>query len=801
MSNETRNDSLPPEIARKLAESERVLRQYETVLNNTPDFAYIFDLQHHFIYINDSLLKMFGKTWEEAIGKTFLELGYEPWHAEMHKREIDQVAATKKPLRGVVPFNGTNGRRIYDYIFVPVFDARGEVEAVAGTTRDETDRLAAEGLNAQHSAIIESSEDAIISKDLNGIISSWNPAAERVFGYTAGEAIGQPVTILIPPEKIDEEPGILSAIRRGERIPAYETIRVRKDGTLVNISLTVSPILDRNGTVIGASKIARDITERKRAEAAFKETQQRYQMLFESMEEGYCVVEVIFDENNKVLDYMFVDANPSFEKQTGLKNVKSRRIREILPTQEQYWFDLFSSVVLTGETQKVERFSTAVNRWYEVCAFRVGSANRHHVGVVFNDVTERRRISNERQAMLESERAARTAAENAGRMKDEFLATLSHELRTPLSAILGYSALLSKGKMDSERSKEAAKTIERNARLQAKLIEDLLDMNRIISGKIRLDMQQMNVSEAIEEAVKTVRPSAEAKGVYLDVVLNDAAVLVHGDTGRVQQIVWNLLSNAVKFTPRGGRVNVGLVSVESHVEIRVADNGVGIEPGFLPYVFDRFSQADGSLTRHHGGLGLGLAIVKQLAELHGGNVRVESEGLDKGATFAVRLPVLSVMNAVAYSANESAASAQSQALSEGANINLEGVRALIVDDNTDSARLVETVLKEYQTTVTIASSAEAAFTLLSKAKFDILVSDISMPGEDGYQLIRRVRTMSHENRNIPAIALTAFARPEDRRRSILSGFQSHLAKPVEAIELAATIANQLGGGFHGMNPS
>ena len=395
--------------------------------------------------------------------------------------------------------------------------------------RDVTQQYLSEITSRRLAAIVASSDDAIIGKDLNSIITSWNIGAERIFGYTADEMIGTSIMRLIPPNRHAEEMEILAHIRRGERFDHFETIRLAKDGRELSVSVTVSPIKDSAGHVIGASKVARDITERRKAEAALK-------MAMEEVE----------------------------------------------------------------------------------------TANR------------------ERLQLLDSEREARSQAELASRMKDEFLATLSHELRTPLNAVLGWAHILRSGKLQIEELKQGLDTIERNARIQAQIIEDLLDMSRIISGKVRLDIAQIDLPAVLNDSIDTVRAAADAKGIQLQAVVDPRAGPISGDADRLRQVFWNLLNNAIKFTPKGGQARVLLERVKSHIEVSVIDTGEGIAPEFLPYVFDRFQQGDASTTRRHGGLGLGLAIVKQLVELHGGTVHVRSEGIDKGTTFTIHLPLLAV---------------------------------------------------------------------------------------------------------------------------------------------------------------
>ena len=517
-------------------------------------------------------------------------------------------------------------------------------------------------LRAHLAAVVESSDDAIITKTLKGIILSWNRGAERVFGYTAAEAIGRPVTILIPPDRVDEEPKILERLSRGERIDHYETVRKRKDGTLIDVSLTVSPIMNEQRKIVGASKIARDITAKKNWES-------------------------------------------------------------------------------------------------------------------------------EQQRLLNLERSARAEAERVSLLKDEFLATLSHELRTPLNAILGWAQILAaRTNLDSELA-EGLAVIERNTRVQTQLIEDLLDMSRIVSGKLRLDIQPVDLQDAIRAAVDSVRHSADAKSIRLQLVLDPLAGPVRGDAARLQQCFWNLLSNAIKFTPRNGRIQVTLERVNSHLEVCVVDDGQGISPEFLPYVFERFRQADASTTRRTGGLGLGLSIVKHLIELHGGSVRAKSAGAGKGATFCVELPLM-VVHAPEDRRKRTHPRSDSMTPVKMDHPSLQGITVLAVDDEPDARRLVQRVLESCGAKVLTAPSAKEALQMVARDRPDVIISDIGMPDEDGYDFMRKVRSLTPaEGGKTPAAALSAFARAEDRTRALRAGYQSHVAKPVEPSELTAVVAS------------
>nr|MBA2733557.1 response regulator [Acidobacteriota bacterium] len=397
-------------------------------------------------------------------------------------------------------------------------------------------------------------------------------------------------------------------------------------------------------------------------------------------------------------------------------------------------------------------------------------------------------------ARSDLERALR-AAEEASSAKDDFLATVSHELRTPLTPILGFARMLRSGQLDAANFERALASIERNAELQSLLIEDILDYARIIAGKLKLEVQPIDPAVVVEAAVDVVRPAATAKDVRLQVVLDSGAGPIAGDASRLQQVIWNLLTNAVKFTPRGGRVQVRLARVNSHIEITISDTGEGISPDFLPYVFDRFRQADNSISRRHGGLGLGLAIVRQLVEMHGGTVSVSSGGLEQGTTFTVKLPRMIIHDSLLVKEDSSRQhlTTEKRTVPFACPPELAGLRVLVVDDEADARDMLAVVLNSCKSIVTLAATAIEALDALKRVRPDVLISDIGMPGEDGYWLIGNIRALKPEDGGqTPAIALTAHARAEDRMRSLSAGYQMHVAKPVEPAELVIVLASLAG---------
>ncbi len=527
-----------------------------------------------------------------------------------------------------------------------------------------------------------------------------------------------------------------------------------------------------------------DITKRKRAEESVRESEERFRSLFDSIDEGFCIIEMIFDENNKAVDYLFVQANPALERLTGLKDAIGKTIREMVPDLEEYWFEFYGKVALTGEAARVENEAASMNRWFEIYASRVGNSTSR-VAVVFNNITERKQSEAERERLLAQEQKARAIAEAATRAKDEFIAVVSHELRNPLNSIIGYNRLLRQsGPLDSATQNKYLDIIESNARRQQTLIEDLLDTARIISGKLKLDIRPLNFVRVLQDTLDAARPTAETKQITISVELEESVLLgadITGDPDRLQQVIWNLLSNAIKFTPERGAVLVRLARAAEHVQLTVTDTGNGLSPELLPQVFDRFQQADSSSTRRHGGLGLGLALVKQLVELHGGTIAVSSPGEGQGATFTLTLPLRAVLRS-----EPAALPLQAAAVNPSL---LTGLRVLVVDDEAEGREIITFILSTHGAEVTTVASTTAALAVLANAATkppDLIVSDIGMPDMDGYELLRQVR---QQGLLMPAIAVTAFGRTEDRLRALTAGFQMHVPKPVEADELLAVVVS------------
>jgi PAS domain S-box-containing protein len=695
--------------------------------------------------------------------------------------------------------------------------------------------------------IVEFAEDCILSKTLDGIITSWNKACEETLGYTRSEIIGTSIFDIVPAYRHDEERAIIAKISEGERIERFETERIAKNGTIVTFSLTISPITDRAGKIIACSSIMHDISEQKLAEARLSEERGIVDAIHQigsalsSELDLHKVVQAVTNAATEITGAEFGsffynvydDKGGSYMLYT-LSGVPREAFEKFpMPRNTAIFAPTFNGegTVRIDNVKQDPRYGK--NPPYNgmpqghlpvtsYLAVPVISQNGEVIGGLFfghsqeNVFKERheriieglasqaavamdnarlyeqaQKAIGERDELLKREQRLRESAESANRSKDEFLSLLSHELRTPLNSILGWATTLNSGQSDPETLKRGIEVIQRNAKLQSRLIEDMLDVSRIVSGKLRLDAQPVDLTSVINAAVESLRPASDAKHLRLYVVLNYGEGMVLGDPVRLQQVAWNLVSNAIKFTPKGGSVTVSLERVNSHYELTVSDTGPGIDEDFLPVVFDRFRQADSSTVKQHSGLGLGLAIVKQLVELHGGNVRAANRTDVCGAVFTILLPVMAFrLQQDDFDSESAGAGYRTEAIvPDGVQLpDLTGVSVLVVDDEKDARVFLKSFLERCGATVDTCESAQSALDQLTHTRPDVLVSDIGMPGEDGYSFMRKVRQSETET-HIPAIALTAYARSDDRMRALDAGFNMHVPKPVEPAELALVIAS------------
>jgi PAS domain S-box-containing protein len=626
---------------------------------------------------------------------------------------------------------------------------------------------------------LASAGDALVVTDDDARVVFLNPVAEGLLGWTAQEAHARPLhEVFRIANEATREPvanPVARVMATGKVVGlANHTVLIARDGREVPIDDSASPVRDRDGQTRGVVLLFRDVTARRDVERRLAEQGALFEQALDS----------VFARD---LDRTIVFWNRAAERLYGWTSNEAvgQNPHELLHTVFPVWVEeveraLLEKGVWEGEVTHTCRDGREVVEESRHVLVRDDEGRPRLILEINRDITKRR------IAEVERERALREARE-ANRLKDDFLSTLSHELRTPLNAILGWSQILAQSSLDAETTRRALRTISRNAEAQSQLIADVLDVSRIVSGKMRLSIQRVDLARVAADALESVRPAADAKGVVLRPAIEGPNLWVSADPDRVQQILWNLLSNAIKFTPRGGEVRLEVGSSESRVRIRVTDTGIGIPPDFLPRVFERFSQRDSSFSRAHGGLGLGLAIVRHLAEAHGGGVTAESGGEGKGASFTVQLPI----KAVCEEGEElPAADGRRAIVPTGDGVALDGLRVLVVDDEEDARELVREVLSRHGAEVRCAPGAEAALQFLQDERFDLLVADIGMPGVDGYELIRHVRALpSDRGGQVMALAVTAYGRPEDRLWALAAGYQQHLAKPVMPGELVVVAAS------------
>jgi len=780
--------------ADRLAEqaSRESSERFQIIAKATNDAIWDWNLTTNKVWWNDGLAEMFGHD-PESINE-FATWWYDHIHPSDRDRVVSSIHQTidggLKHWQDRYRFRRADG----EYAFIHdrgycIHDSSGKAVRMVGAMLDITRQKQDEAILRDQAQRLDLAlaaahlGDWSWSTETDSVVLS--PRAADVFGLDAEQAVTWTDLRNLLHEEDAERARLAVEKALNDGSDYAIEYRLLTDGETKWIAAHGRGRYDDTGRVNGMVGVVQDITIAKKATDELAASEQRLRAVLEATPE--CVK--IVDRDGSLL-YM----NPA-----GLNMVQAERAQQV---QGACVFDLIASEFrpewrgLHDRVCSGERLSwefeivglQGMRRWMETHAVPLQLPDRSTVQLaVTREITERKRNEAEKEKLLEAERTARSEAERANRLKDEFLSTVSHELRTPLTAILGWTQLLGSGKLPPEEVAEGIEVIERNVRVQTKIIEDLLDMSRILSGKIRLDVQPTPLPPVIEAAIASVRPAFEAKMIRVQTVLDPLAGPVMGDGNRLQQVIWNLLSNAIKFTPKGGRVQVTLERVNSHIELTVSDTGQGVRSDFLPYVFERFRQEDSSTTRVHGGLGLGLAIVKHLVELHGGTVRAKSAGEGQGATFIVNLPVAPVQ-----AVNDSSRihpSAETSSLLPLDGPSLEGVRVLVVDDEPDGLNIVRRILTEFGADVTTAASAREGLLAFQKHRPNVVLSDIGMPHEDGYDFIRSIRALGRASGGaVPAAAITAFARSEDRRRAMLAGYQTHLSKPVEPAELVAVVA-------------
>lgn len=1045
---------------------------FDAMLSAISDFVYLFDRDGRFVFANQPLLDLWGLSLEDVVGKNFFDLNYSQAQAAKLQQEIEQVFATAQPVRDETSYTSPTGiSGVYEYIFTPLFDPEGAVQAVVGSTRNITERQRTE-------AALRASEERfrLMADTVPEVIWITDAAGQVEFvnqqwrGYTGANhdpttAVDALISFVHPDDVAMTLEAFNQALAAGSLFRSEHRIRSAA-GFYHWFLIQAEPYRDPQTGQIGRwFGTLVDIHDRKLAEAALSASEAKYRSLFNTMDEGFCILQMIFDEQERPIDYRYIEINPVFERQSGLVDALGKTIRELVPNIEPFWFEIYGRVALTGDPMRFEDHAQSMGRWFDVYAFRVGEPHDRRVAVLFNDITAQKEteaqlqraakldafrvtlsdalrvlsdpievqatacrligeelnasrvyyyeyseatrsgtvhddyrqvgepsmtgvyrfedfstahtllrtghpllladianttvltasekaqfkalgmaalvgiplvkdyqlvavfnvtqsaprdwtaleislihetaertwaaveraqaeaqlsrseaqfrmlvttssdalyrmsadwneMSNligrsflrsteqpdrfwldayipqdeqprvveaiqqairdrcpfelehrvlradgtvgwtvsravplldehneivewfgaasdvtERKQLLEREQAAREHAERTNRTKDEFLAILSHELRSPLNPILGWAKLLQTNQLDADKTHRALSTIERNAKLQTKLIDDLLDVAKILRGKLEISDIAIDLAAVIGASLEVVSTAVQAKAIALRTALAEGC-LVRGDSARLQQVIWNLLSNAVKFTPQGGQIEVCLESLNDCAQVTITDTGKGIRREFLPQLFDSFRQEDVSITRQYGGLGLGLSIVKYLVEAHGGSIVADSPGEGQGSTFTLRLPLMT--DASIPSLDETYPPTV---------IDLTGIKVLTVDDSQDTRDLLATVLGQYGAEVRVVASGHDVLPHLTSFEPDVLVCDIGMPDLDGYGLIQQIRRLPPNcGGRVPAIALTAFAQPEDRHRALAHGFQKYLTKPIEPDRLLIAVA-------------
>lgn len=768
--------------------AEELLRQseerFQAFMNNSPAAAWITDAEGHIVYLSQTYFRLFEFPTDDAIGKSVFEL-YPAEIAQQFLDNIKTVAQTNQVIEAIEAAPRTDGTSgdflVYKF---PIADASGQ-RLIGGVAVDITERKRAEEALQKseefNRKIIESSYDCIKVLDLDARLVSMSHRGMELLDVCDFTPFFNTQWLEFWQGTDGEAAQAAVESAKSGGIGRFQGYCPTMTGTPKWWDVIITPILDTEGKPERLLSVSRDITKRKRAEEALRHSEERYRYLAESIPQLVWTANaagVLLDVNQRWLDFtgltlaqaqlegwqaivhpddvLILSERWAAAQQDGIHYQAEGRMRRV---DGVYRWHLHQAVPMKNERgQVIKWFGTAT------------------------DIEDQKRLEQQRDLILQQEQAAREEAERANRIKDEFLAVLSHELRSPLNPILGWSKLLRSRKLDENTTNRALETIERSAQVQTQLIEDLLDVSRILQGKLSLNVCPVDLTSIIQAAMETVHLAAVAKSIQIQTWLEPDVGHVSGDPSRLQQVVWNLLSNAVKFTPPGGQVDIRLERLDSQAQIAVSDTGKGIDPDFLPHVFGYFRQSDSTTTRKFGGLGLGLAIARNLVELHGGTLQAESAGEGQGATFRVRLPLISTQ---LRTNQDSRCSEQS--------LDLNGLKLLVVDDDASTREFFTFLLELHGASVTAVGSAGEAFAALTQSKPDVLLSDIGMPEVDGYMLMQQVRTLPPEQGGqIPAIALTAYAGEINYQQALLAGFQQHVSKPVEPAKLVEVIANLVG---------
>ena len=795
---------------RKLAQREavRVAEQRRLALNSAQMGSWHFDLASGRIHWDERFKEIFGV----ADGELSYEHVLKVLHPDDRENVRAAIAAASRPddpvpysieYRVVHPDGSEHWVEAHGRTYYELEGQTRRATYLVGTVRDITEQRGAIAKLAQASEqrrlALDSAQMGWWHYDPATGMIDWDERTRVLYGLPAEHVAYEQFIVTIHPEDLAaRDVPFQAALRPDNPHPQYETeYRVRQpDGSWRWVQIKGKATFAGEGPArraISMDGTTVDITTAKAAQAALLASEARFREVADAMPQ------IVWTARpDGFIDYY----NERWYEYTGM--VRERFGDEswasiIHPDDLKSVAEQWSAATAAGrhyeQEFRVRRGSDGEYRWFLGRGVPVKDAHgqvQRWIGTN-TDLHDIKVLQEQNEQLLGSERTARSEAERISRVKDEFLATLSHELRTPLNAILGWTQVLRGDPANTEDMEAGLATIERNSRAQTQIIEDLLDMSKIISGKVRLDVQRLDLDQIVAASVETMRPAAAAKGIHLQALIDPQARMISGDPNRLQQVFWNLLSNAIKFTPKGGKVQVVLDRMNFHLEVSVADTGEGISAEFLPLVFDRFRQQDASTTRKHGGLGLGLAIVKQLVELHGGTISVESAGPGQGTTFRVALPLSVVQEPSASPADPERRHPQAGSTSMSIpadSLQLAGLSVLVVDDEVDGRELIKRLLEDRGVEVRTAGSVAQAMDLFLAQRPDVLISDIGMPEADGYALIRQVRALLPEQGgNAPAVALTAYARSEDRLKSVLAGFQMHLAKPVEAAELLAQVAS------------